>query len=81
MLIKNVPSIEQPLKYVLGEENPFQGITDSFKGVADTFDGISKSVTGFFGGSDSSAPPKDLGFPSKSKYILQLNINFETEIL
>lgn len=66
MLIKNVPSIEQPLKFVLGEENPFQGITDSFKGVTDTFDGISKSVTGLFGG-DSSTTQKDSGFPSKCK--------------
>lgn len=46
MLIKNVPGIEKPLKVVLGEENPFESVTESF-------DNMKNTVTGFFGGGDS----------------------------
>lgn len=45
-LVKTVPSTEPVLKYALGEENPFEGVTK-------TFDEYKSTVTGWFNfGSD-----------------------------
>jgi mitofilin len=40
-LIQTVPLIEEPLKVLLGEENPFEGVTKQFND-------ITKSITGLF---------------------------------